>query len=348
MIKTELNIADIKDKLQEILNSVHNKLSKKNIVKHNNRLSFACPFCLDSVRDSNKKRGNLYLNSLFYKCYNCDTYCSLLSLFDSFDVSVSLEERTLISELIKEKTFFVKNNSGDIENIKEFLVITKDEFVNKLGLTNVAYHNVAKDYMQFRKIPKKWWNNIYYNRGHYYILNILVSDDIEYIIGYTERTLNANIRYLQRVYKDVLNLFENTELLNHEYFEQFNHFSGYFNLYNVDFDRPLFLTEGGFDAMFLRNAIALNGVNKHTPFECDNYFFIFDNDDIGLKKMRKLLKKGNRVFMWKKFIDDFGLENHNIKDVNDLFCVLLAKKVDVKELKFKNYFTNNVLQGLYV
>jgi len=64
--------------------------------------------------------------------------------------------------------------------------------------------------------------------------------------------------------------------------------------------------------------------------------------------MHDLLKEGNKVFMWKKFVDDFNLRNHIIKDINDLFIVLIHKNIDLKELKFKEYFTDNTLRGFYV
>ncbi|MCL2311440.1 MAG: hypothetical protein FWC41_02955 [Firmicutes bacterium] len=348
MENKEISISDIKDKIQDILNNVHNNSTKRTIIKHSDRLSFACPICMDSHKTPSKKRGNLYLDSLYYKCYNCGKYCSILSFFKEFNVSISLQERTIINELMKEKSFSFRNNTDDIEGIKDFLIITKDDLIKKLRLINVVNNSISRDYIQYRKIPKKWWDSIYYNYGHYYILNILKFEDVEYVISYIQRTTNENFRYLQRTYKDVLDLFDNSELLEHKHFEQFNNFSGYFNLYNVDLNRIVYVCESAFDAMFLGNAIALNGVNKRVPFECENYHFILDNDEIGLKKMRKLLKEESKVFMWKKFINDFGLENHNIKDVNDLFFVLIHKKIDVKELKFKEYFTNNTLGGLYV
>ena len=34
------------------------------------KLNFACPYCGDSERDPNKKRGNLYLSTQTYKCFN--------------------------------------------------------------------------------------------------------------------------------------------------------------------------------------------------------------------------------------------------------------------------------------
>ena len=172
--------------------------------------------------------------------------------------------------------------------------------------------------------------------------------DVEYVIGYTQRTTNDNFKYLQHNYKNVLDIFEITEQLEHKHFEQFNKYSSYFNLYNVDFDTTTFVCESAFDSMFLGNAIALNSVHKHVPFECDNYHFILDNDDVGIKKMLKLLKEGNNVFMWRKFINDFRLENYDIKDVNDLFIALIYKKIDITKSKFKEYFTNNVLNGLQV
>jgi len=345
----ELSIEYIEEKIQEILDNTFTISAKRDIIVHSDRLSFACPVCYDSEKDVSRKRGNLYLDTLYYKCYNCGKYCSIFDFLKRFDISISIQERELISELMKEKSFSFKGNTDDIEGIKDFLVLTKNDFIEKLRLVNVNYNATSRTYIEKRKIPRKWWNNIYYNYGHYYILNTLKFKDEEYVIGYTQRTTNMNYRYLQRTYKDVLDMIDNTELLEHEYFKKFNTFSGFFNFYNVDLNRIVYVTEGAFDAMFLGNAIALNGVHKHIPFECENWHFILDNDEEGLKKMKIILKKEeNKIFMWKKFIEDFRLENYRIKDVNDLFFVLMTKNIDVKESKFKEYFTNNRLEALYV
>ena len=41
------------------------------IYQGGNRLNFCCPYCGDS-KDSKKKRGNLYTDTLTYKCYKED------------------------------------------------------------------------------------------------------------------------------------------------------------------------------------------------------------------------------------------------------------------------------------
>ena len=46
-----------------------------------------CPFCGDSQKKSNLKRGNYYLNSGSYYCFNCQKTC------DSFALIAELESR---------------------------------------------------------------------------------------------------------------------------------------------------------------------------------------------------------------------------------------------------------------
>ena len=59
--------------------------SKQKIYRAGNRLNFSCPYCGDS-RDGRKKRGNFYLDTLSYKCYNggCGIFKDLYSMLKDF------------------------------------------------------------------------------------------------------------------------------------------------------------------------------------------------------------------------------------------------------------------------
>jgi predicted RNA-binding Zn-ribbon protein involved in translation (DUF1610 family) len=63
-------------KIQNILDKEHNDCSeKRKLVPYPKtspkRLNFACPYCGDSEKVRTKKRGNVWLNTLIYRCYNC-------------------------------------------------------------------------------------------------------------------------------------------------------------------------------------------------------------------------------------------------------------------------------------
>ena len=67
----------IKDKLKSILNRSFREAYRKKIDTYPDRLSFSCPICGDSHSDIRKKRGNLYVNSLQYHCYNCGAHLGI-------------------------------------------------------------------------------------------------------------------------------------------------------------------------------------------------------------------------------------------------------------------------------
>ena len=49
----------------------HDVPEKQKIEEHSSRkLNFACPICGDSEKKVSKKRGNLYLDTGAYKCFN--------------------------------------------------------------------------------------------------------------------------------------------------------------------------------------------------------------------------------------------------------------------------------------
>jgi hypothetical protein len=58
----------------------HDNFEKQKLDDSNDRkLNFACPICGDSHKKSSKKRGNIYLDSNAYKCFNdgCMAYMPL-------------------------------------------------------------------------------------------------------------------------------------------------------------------------------------------------------------------------------------------------------------------------------
>ena len=77
-----------------------------------------------------------------------------------------------------------------------------------------------------------------------------------------------------------------------------------FNIFNVDFAhtsfKPIFVTEGPFDAFLLPNCIALAGAGKNFAMQFP-FWYIFDKDDTGNEHAMDKMKQGYNVFLWKKF-----------------------------------------------
>jgi len=92
--------------------------SKHKIYRAGNRLNFSCPYCGDS-RDGRKKRGNLYMDSLSYKCYNggCGIFKDMYSILKDFRLidKVNQDEKSDILEVLHSRKEKRKTYYGDID-----------------------------------------------------------------------------------------------------------------------------------------------------------------------------------------------------------------------------------------
>jgi len=70
----------IKNIIQVVLDKEFTNSQKRKINDYDSRFNCACPYCQDSSKDMYAKRGNLYLSSLLYICFNCGKTTS----FDKF------------------------------------------------------------------------------------------------------------------------------------------------------------------------------------------------------------------------------------------------------------------------
>ena len=110
-------------RIEDLINNVlvkefpgeHNK---HKIYRAGNRLNFSCPYCGDS-NDGRKKRGNFYLDTLSYKCYNggCGIFKDIYSILKDFSLVGKLEqdEKTEILDILHNRKERRKTYYGDID-----------------------------------------------------------------------------------------------------------------------------------------------------------------------------------------------------------------------------------------
>jgi hypothetical protein len=153
--------------------------------------------------------------------------------------------------------------------------------------------------------------------------------------------------------------------LDDEFIQRVNSINNYFNILNIDFSKPVSITEGQIDSMFIRNCIATTGVSKSKQL-LDNLLIknntriLFDNDTAGRTATIDLLKKGYSVFLWtnvisdllKKYPKESKFIRNDIKDINDLFKYLFTKDSSLNFDSFNrvidNYFSNSIFDLLLV
>ena len=124
-----------------------------------------------------------------------------------------------------------------------------------------------------------------------------------------------------------------------------------FGIMMVNFQEDVTIFEGPIDAMFMQNTLGLASVGRSTEEldEIPTVRYMFDNDDPGKKKMLEKLRRGKRVFMWSKFIEEnnMNIYKKKIKDLNDLVMVSWECKSNCLS-KVNDYFTDSRLDAYYL
>ena len=137
----------------------------------------------------------------------------------------------------------------------------------------------------------------------------------------------------------------------------YNKLSHLFNILNVDFNQPVNAFEGYLDSVFFPNSMSLLGIDTNTDIiENDNIDlrFVFDNDEPGIRKAKKMLDEGKTVFLWRKLIEDlakgdYGYTNtlNERKDINQIVQLLNNSNIYF-DLKLENYFSRDKFDMIYL
>jgi hypothetical protein len=328
--------------------------SKQKIYLAGNRLNFSCPYCGDSG-NSKKKRGNFYMNTLSYKCYNggCGIFKDGYTMFRDFEVNKELnsDERSEILSIIKEGRERRKTVYGDVDislffdtDIKK-LVIPRSLFIEKMGLEEVLGSKIEPYITRRNQIPDKRfaWDQA---KEKLYLLNLTRNDEI---LGLQVRNMSSNFSGAKYYTYKLSGIWEKMlGVVNKEFLEEcmkVDPISHVFNIGFVSFDDTITIFEGPMDSWLWKNSVALCSVENKFPFEFENVRYWYDWDSAGRSKTSELLSKGSTVFNWKKFLEDHSLQLNKKWDLNDLVNFLRSKKIKIK--RFENYFTQEVLDLSY-
>jgi predicted RNA-binding Zn-ribbon protein involved in translation (DUF1610 family) len=364
----------ILNSLKAILNKAHTNPTKKEIKDFSDRLNFACPICGDSEKIESKKRGNIYLNNLMFKCFNCGHYGSFIKLCENYNVPIDIEKRIELYNYIDTKTYYKQDDDYVITKLDK--LINLDDFVNFYNthpenqLTNirpVTKGSAVYQYLLFERNINDF-TNLY--EGVYRFTDkwrepviIILNKHNNKLLGIQLRNLKDDKR--KRFYKiydfsDVYNIMYPDNKLDEFESLSYNKLSHFFNILNVDFSKPVTLFEGFFDSMFFPNSIGVIGVNTDISFLLkDNSLkirFFYDNDKDGYKASIEKLKNGYDVFLWRMLFRDI-LRNKkdkysaqerlkNIKDLNKL--AIETKKNPYELLKLEKYFSKDDFDMMFL
>ena len=287
--------------------------------------NFRCPYCGDSQRYKNKARGYLFQKKagLIYKCHNCGVGRSFANFLK--DQASDLYDE-YIMERYKAGTTAKKGVHGGFNVPEPKLDFDKPTFKKKGELQDIRSLNIshpAKKYIVDRKIPEKYFSDLYYvdefctwvntqkptftnvNRDHPRVIIPFIDEKGEWF-GFQGRSLDVRdkLRYITVMLDD-----SRTKV---------------FGLNRVDFKKTVYITEGPFDSLFIDNAIAMAGADiDWDTIKDKEAVFVFDNERRNpeiVKRMSNAIDRGYEIVIWpthlvEKDLNDMTMGGHNVQSL---------------------------------
>ena len=292
--------------------------------------NFRCPYCGDSQKRKNKARGYLFKikNDFVYKCHNCGVGRTLSNFLK--DQDTFLHDQYVMEKFKEGKTgkgtttpnpkfnfqepkFFKKNEKDvDLEKISDLNIShPAREYLEQRGIKDLDYFYYCPKFKSWTNSKKKVFDNLRQDSPR---IIIPFRNKEGELFGYQGRSLapKAKIRYI------TIMLDEDQPKI--------------FGQDRVDYNQRLFITEGPFDSMFIKNSLAMAGSDVSlSQFEKDTVF-VFDNEPRNkeiVAKYEKVIKAGYSVVIYQRSIKE--------KDLNDMF--LAGRNV-------QNIVESNIYSGL--
>lgn len=284
-----------------------------------------CPICGDSKRDKTKTRGYFYKGTdnqgLVFYCQNCQANLSFANFLKTFDTSLY---KQYVFESLKESNVTNLRKETD-EQLQQKLISTKT-----ISTSSSICDNILKDAIRVDKLPPNHqcvqyctsrqlvgekMQLLYYVDDFRSFVNTIIpgkfknlnKPDPRLIIPYFDRKgnvfafqgrsleSNATIRYYSIKVNDKIPMV--------------------YGLDRVRFDRPVYVTEGPIDSLFLPNCLAVSGANYKDSIinKLKNCLVIVPDNERRNKQVcnqvSQMIDNGFKVCLWPD-----GL---NFKDINE-------------------------------
>jgi hypothetical protein len=344
-IKAERLVSEI---IQEAFNNNH---EKSKVIFRGERLNFACPYCGDSVKDQHKKRGNIYVNTWDFHCYNCRTHVGFEDFLKDFGKSIDGKEIVHVRSLremgktLSQETRFVDTSLFFDDQVLEKYALDKSLIFDKYNLLEIKSYacNWIRKYLSERhqyNFDTFAWDPKY---NRLFIFNLTKQNKV---LGFQVRNFKSEPKYvthtIEMIYRHLEMPFENTVES-----AEVNRLSFLFGMNTTDFSRPIIVTEGPLDSFLIPNGMSVCGIDNDFPLEIGNIRWMYDYDEPGLRKTVEKMMRAEYVFLWRKFIKDTGIEVFSKKvDYTDI--VKFAKKQRRNLLPLDDYFSNSKYDANYI
>lgn len=307
--------------------------------------NFRCPYCLDSKKSKSKLRGFIYklkvAEAYAYRCHNCGMSTSFGHLLEFIDGEAYKQYK--LEKYCEGHNHSAPVEKPDFSSLKGNAAEYFRTHPKNLGISKVCdlpESHPARAYIQNRRIPEKFWNEIFYTDKFYDFLNadfpdhgkkveevpnderivLLYTDTNGYVTHVAGRALDPNnkLRYISIKVSDVDRKV--------------------FGAHRLDFEQPAYVVEGQFDSLFVDNCVAsgdasLLGVVD--AFPSADWTLIYDNEPRNreiCKHIEKAIDRGCRVVIFPSDLE--------WKDLNDM-----VQKGGMSLDDIRNLIRNNTYKG---
>ena len=301
------------------INLISSRLQKFKRVKPT-LYNFRCPICGDSQKNRNKARGYFYQikNNTNFKCHNCGVNISFNNFLKDIDPQTHKE---YVFEKFKTGNTGKNYISENPEDLFAKMKSSKPTFKKKitLDLPDAFSVDKSRNYLETRAIFE---GKLYYAENFQEFVNTLkpgTFDNTKYgeervviplikdesLIGIQGRALSSNpVKYL------TIMMDEDEPKI--------------YGLDLIDKSKPVFIIEGPFDSMFVKNSIAMCGADVDiSGFDIDEPVWVYDNEPRNreiVNRISKTIERGDSVVIWpsnirQKDINDMVLSGHSVQRI---------------------------------
>src|SRR6056300_276705 len=314
----------------KFINNVSSRLSQFK-QKNDYLFNFRCPHCGDSKKSKLKARAYFYRvkNDMFFKCHNCGMGQNLANFIK--DIDPQLYSQYLL-ERYKNSAPATPKPEFDFKPVK---IEDKTILDDLTKISELKSDHPARLYCVNRKIPEKYFDILYLSDKFMTLINKVkpntykvIKDDPRLIIPFYDTT-GKFFAFQGRAFGN-----EQPKYLTVKLDEKKQKVYG---LERVSFQRPVFITEGPLDSLFIDNCLAAAGADLILKNKISNeqVTYIFDNEPRNkeiVNRMYKVIEQNYNVVIWP---DDIQL-----KDVNDI----IKSGVSINQLK--EIISNNTYSKL--
>ena len=275
--------------------------------------NFRCPHCGDSKRSTTKARGFVYKkkNDMFFKCHNCGMGQSLGNLIKFLDPNLYKEyifERFKDGKPTADKPEFDFKPSKTLKTRNRY-----DKALDELKrFDELVTTHPAKQFIHNRFIPKEHWDKFYLCPNFYEWSNEIVpnkfpslrDDHPRVVIPFYDRAGNF-FAFQGRAFgkeqpKYITIKFDDTK-------------EKIYGLDRLDLNKPVMITEGPIDSLFIDNAIALAGADANLKIQPEQCTMIFDNEPRNKEIVKRMINAVNKKYNVAVFPNTL-----KYKDINDM------------------------------